>query len=148
MTRIEFENTQTTHSIDRLLRPRTIALVGASSSENSLGGAVRENLKKAGYPGKLYLVNPKRPNVNGHQCLGSIEELPASIDCAVLAIPAAAVLASARACASKGIRSLIVFAAGFAELGLKERHQQLQLAEIARETGMILQGPNCLGMVN
>src|SRR5205814_1696133 len=148
MTGIEFENTRNTHSIDRLLRPRTIALVGASSSENSLGAAVLENLKDAEYPGKLYLVNPKRPKLNGQQCLGTIEELPAGIDCAVLAIPAASVVASARSCASKGIRSLIVFSAGFAEAGVKGLDQQRQLAEIARETGMMLQGPNCLGMVN
>jgi acetate---CoA ligase (ADP-forming) len=149
MTRTELDNKQvTTSTIERLLRPRTIALVGASTSEGSLGASVLENLKNADYSGKLYLINAKRATIQGRRCLGSIEELPASVDCAVLAIPAASVIESARACASKGIRSLIIFSAGFAEVGVKGRDAQCQLAEIARESGMTLQGPNCLGMVN
>ncbi|HYM76065.1 MAG TPA: acetate--CoA ligase family protein [Candidatus Dormibacteraeota bacterium] len=134
--------------MERLLRPRTIALVGASASESSLGASVLENLESAEYSGKLYLINPKRPTIQGHRCLGSIEELPANVDCAVLAIPAASVVESARACASKGVRSLVIFSAGFAEAGVKGQETQGQLAEIARESGMILQGPNCLGTVN
>src|SRR5580765_6187679 len=149
MTRTELDNIRSTHStIERLLRPRTIALVGATTSESSLGASVLENLKNAEYSGKLYLINPKRPTIQGRRCLGSIEELPTSVDCAVLAIPAASVIESARACASKGIRSLIIFSAGFAEASVKGQEAQCQMAEIARESGMMLQGPNCLGMVN
>jgi acetate---CoA ligase (ADP-forming) len=149
MTPTKLENIRAKHStMERLLQPRTIALVGASTSERSLGAAVLENLNNAEYSGKLYLINPKRPTIQGRICLGSIEELPASVDCAVLAIPAASVIASARACASKGVRSLIIFSAGFAEAGVKGHEAQCQLAEIARESGMMLQGPNCLGMVN
>ena len=134
--------------IDRLLRPRSIALLGASSAVGSLGGAVLANLEQARFSGDLYLVNPKRPVINGHPCLGSIADLPASIDCAVLAIPGSAVLESARACAEKGVGSLIVFSAGFAEGGEAGREAQQELARIAREHNMVLEGPNCLGMVN
>jgi acetate---CoA ligase (ADP-forming) len=134
--------------MERLLRPRTIALVGASTSESSLGASVLENLENAEYSGRLYLINPKRPTIQGRQCLGSIEELPTSVDCAVLAIPAASVIESARVCVLKGVRSLIIFSAGFAEAGMNGQEMQGQLTEIARESGMILQGPNCLGTVN
>ena len=94
---------------DRLLRPRSIALVGASATPGSFGESVLANLKNAGFGGELHLVNPKRPVIQGQACLGSIEEMPSGIDCAVLAVPGAAVVASVRACASKGVGSAIVF---------------------------------------
>ena len=133
---------------DQLLRPRSIALIGASTTPGSLGECVLGNLEQSEYAGKLYLVNPKRPVIRGRQSLGSIEELPDGIDCAVLAIPSGAVLASARACAQSGVGSLIVFSAGFAEGGEDGRLAQRELARIAEEHGMLLEGPNCLGMVN
>ena len=133
---------------NRLLRPGSIALIGASATPGSLGQCVLDNLEKSGYAGELYLVNPKRPVIRGRASLGSIEELPEGIDCAVLAIPGGAVLASARACAQRGIGSLIVFSAGFAEGGEEGREAQRELARIAAEHGMLLEGPNCLGMVN
>ena len=133
---------------NRLLRPRSIALVGASSTPGSLGESVLNNLVRTGYSGDVYLVNPKRPVIQGRTCFGSIDELPSDIDCAVLAIPGSAVLASVRACAARGIRSVIVFSAGFAEGGEAGLAAQQELASIARDHDMILEGPNCLGMVN
>ncbi len=134
--------------LDRLLRPRSVALVGASAKPGSLGDCVLANLKEAGYLGELHLVNPKRPIIHGRTCLGSIEELPAGVDCAVLAIPGPAVVESVRACAMKGVGSVIVFSAGFAEAGEAGRNAQFELQSIAQEHGMIVEGPNCLGMVN
>ncbi len=149
---IDLENTLETQSrqakFARLLRPRSIALVGASSTPGSLGDSVLQNLEASGYAGDLYLVNPKRPVIRGRQSLGSIDELPQSIDCAVLAIPGAAVLAAVRACAKRGVGSLIVFSAGFAEGGDEGLAAQRELAQIAVDHGMLLVGPNCLGMVN
>jgi acyl-CoA synthetase (NDP forming) len=133
---------------DQLLRPSSIALIGASSRPGSLGESVLDNLEQSGYTGDLYLVNPKRLVIRGRTSLGSIEELPQGIDCAVLAIPGSAVLASARACAQRGVGSLIVFSAGFAEGGEEGRTLQRELARIAEEYDMLLDGPNCLGMVN
>src|SRR5215469_1167532 len=102
---------------ERLLRPRSIALVGASSTAGSLGDCVLSNLEASGFQGELYLVNPRRPVIRDKQCLGSIQELPPDLDCAVLAIPGSAVLEAARACADRSVGSLIVFSAGFAEAG-------------------------------
>jgi len=134
--------------IDRLLRPRSIALVGASSTPGSLGENVLLNLESAGYDGDLYLVNPKRPIIHGMPSLGSIDELPAALDCAVLAIPGSSVLEAARACARKKVGSLIVFSAGFAETGRDGEAAQRELASIASEHDILVEGPNCLGMVN
>ncbi|HET7102911.1 MAG TPA: CoA-binding protein, partial [Terracidiphilus sp.] len=85
--------------MERLLRPRSIALVGASAKAGSLGEAVLLNLMNSAYGGELYLVNPKRPVIHGRECLGAIDELPEGVDCAVLAIPGSAVLEATRACA-------------------------------------------------
>ncbi len=134
--------------MDRLLRPRSIALIGASATPGSLGECVLANLEEAGYSGELHLVNPKRPVIHGRMCLGSIDELPAGIDCAVLAVPGAAVIASTRACAQKGFGSVIVFSAGFAETGEQGLAAQRELASIAQEHNLVLEGPNCLGIVN
>ena len=134
--------------LDRLLRPRSIAIVGASATPGSLGESVLLNLEGAGYKGELYLINPKRSTIHGKKCLGSVEELPEGVDCAVLAIPGAAVLDSLSACAAKGVGSAIVFSAGFAEAGEEGKAAQQELARIAQHYGVVLEGPNCLGIVN
>src|SRR5689334_13984968 len=91
-----------THSqLQRLLRPQSIAIVGASATRGSLGESVLLNLRQSRYDGELYLINPKRPTIHGRECLGAVEELPDGVDCAVLAIPGAAVLDSVRGCAEK-----------------------------------------------
>ena len=89
---------------NRLLRPGSIALIGASATPGSLGECVLDNLEKSGYAGELHLVNPKRPVIRGRASLGSIEELPEGIDCAVLAIPGGAVLALGASLRAKGDR--------------------------------------------
>lgn len=146
---IHFESSSTTRaSLDRLLRPRSIALVGASSTPGSLGECVLLNLQNAGYAGDLYLVNPKRPLIHGKACLASIDELPTGVDCAVFAIPGAAVLEAAQACVRKQVGSVIIFSAGFAESGEAGKDAQRELERISREHNMVIEGPNCLGMVN
>ncbi|HUB51208.1 MAG TPA: acetate--CoA ligase family protein [Terracidiphilus sp.] len=134
--------------IDRLVRPSSVALIGVSEKAGSLGRTLLANLESASYSGAIYLVNPKRPVINERVCLGSIDELPDGIDCAVLAVPGAAVNDAARSCAAKSVGSLMVFSAGFAESGAEGAAAQQELAAIARHHGIIVEGPNCLGMVN
>lgn len=134
--------------LGRLLRPRSIALIGASATPGSLGEGVLSNLERAHFAGDIYLVNPKRVEIRGRQCVASIDALPEGIDCAVLAIPRDGVLDAATACARRKVGSLIIFAAGFAESGELGRVEQEKLAQIARQHRMVIQGPNCLGMVN
>jgi acyl-CoA synthetase (NDP forming) len=135
-------------SLDRLLRPRSVAIVGASASPNSLGASVLRNLERAGYVGDLYLINPKRTEVLGKPCLASLDAVPDDVDCAVFAIPRAGVMDALRPCARRKVGSAIVFSAGFAESGNAGRAEQEEMARVSRESGMVLLGPNCLGMVN
>ena len=137
-----------TAAIDRLLRPRSIAVVGASATPNALGASVLANLDRAKFNGAVHLVNPNRAEIGGRPCIASVDKLPHSVDCAVLAIPRAGVLDAVSACAKRGVGGVIIFSAGFAETGAEGRAEQDRIRDISAEHSMIIEGPNCLGMVN
>jgi acetate---CoA ligase (ADP-forming) len=134
--------------IERLLHPRSIAIVGASATPGALGASVLANLQRLGFPGDIHLVNPTRSEINGRRCLKSIEELPIGVDAAVLAIPRAGVVAAVMALAQRSAGAVVIFSAGFAEAGEAGRAEQLEIARIANAHGMLIEGPNCLGVVN
>lgn len=135
-------------SIRRLLRPTSVAIVGVSPNPTALGTAVLRNIVRAGYAGQVYLINPKHAQIEGRDCLKTVEDLPHGVDCVVLAIPRVAVLDVVRACAARGVGGVIIYSAGFAEAGEEGLAEQRELTRISRETGMVVEGPNCLGMVN
>ena len=134
--------------IGRLLRPQSVAIVGASDKRGSLGANVLANLDAAQYAGAIHLINPNRAAIAGRICLSSVENLPWGVDCAVLAIPKTGVLDTLRACTARGVGAAIVFSAGFAESGGEGRAEQAEMKQIADRTGMTVLGPNCLGVVN
>src|SRR5277367_5869808 len=135
-------------ALDCLLRPCSIAIIGASATPGSLGNSLLLNLESAGYSGEIFLVNPKQDLIGRRRCFRSAAELPDGVDCAVFAIPRSAVLDSLEFCAQRGVRSAIIFAAGFAESGEAGRLEQQRLTQLAEEYGITIEGPNCLGMVN
>lgn len=134
--------------LSRLLSPRSVVIVGASPTPGALGNSVLRNLERHGYAGDIHLINPKRDTIDGRPCLKSIDELPHGVDAAVLAIPGPAVLPSVQALAARGVGAAIIFSAGFAEGGEEGLAAQAEVARIAHEHGMVVEGPNCLGMVN
>jgi acyl-CoA synthetase (NDP forming) len=135
-------------NLDRLLRPRSIAIVGASPTPGALGASVLGNLERNGYPGEIHLINPKRDEIGGRPCLKSVRELPTGVDVAILAIPRAAVLNAIRDLAERAVGAAVIFSAGFAEGGAEGLAEQSEITQIARDAGMVIEGPNCLGMVN
>ena len=135
-------------AMERLLKPRSVAVVGASASPGALGASVIANLERMGFRGEIHLINPHRDTIGARLCLKSVEELPAGVDVAVLAIPRPAVLETIRSLAARGVGAAIIFSAGFAEEGDSGRAEQRELARIAAGTGMLIEGPNCLGLVN
>jgi acyl-CoA synthetase (NDP forming) len=135
-------------ALNRLLRPASIAIVGASPTLGSLGASVLGNLERMGFAGDIHLINPNRAEVSGRPCLPSARDLPMGVDCAVLAVPRAAVLDAVRDCAASGVGGVIIYAVGFAEEGPEGLAQQEDIARIAAGAGMVVEGPNCLGMVN
>lgn len=134
--------------LTRLLTPRSVAIVGASPTPGALGNSVLRNLERHGYSGDIHLINPKRDEIDGRSCLKCIEDLPQGVDAAVLAIPGPAVLPAVRALAARGVGAAIIFSAGFAEGGEEGLAAQAEVARIAHDHGMVVEGPNCLGLVN
>ena len=132
----------------RLLAPRSVVVVGASPDPNSVSGRVRRNLKLMGFKGDVHLVSRTRDEVDGEPCLKSIDALPMGVDAAVLVVPQAAVEESIQACARRGVGAAAVFASGFAEGGDAGMALQANIARIARENGIALLGPNCMGLIN
>ncbi|RJF92263.1 acetate--CoA ligase family protein [Noviherbaspirillum saxi] len=136
------------NNLNRLLRPRSLAVVGASDDPRSVSGLVQANLSRFNYTGEVHLVSRSRPEVNGKACVPSIHDLPEGIDAAVIITPQAGVLDAISACAARGIGGAVVFASGFSELGCEGRELQEKIARTAREAGIALLGPNCMGFVN
>jgi acetate---CoA ligase (ADP-forming) len=135
-------------SLERLVRPRSVAIVGASEKPGALGASVLANLERARFQGAIHLINPKRAEIGGRRCISSVDDLPEGVDAAVLAIPRAGVLDAVRALARRKAGAAIIFSAGFAETGAEGLAEQQELTRIAAEAGMAIEGPNCLGLVN
>lgn len=135
-------------AIERLLRPRSVAIVGASAAAGALGAGVLANLERFGFAGDIHLVNPNRSEINGRPCLRSTHDLPHGVDCAVLAIPSSGMTEAMAGLAARGVGGAVIFASGFAETGAAGRALQDDICGIARQHGIVLEGPNCLGFVN
>jgi len=135
-------------ALDRLLRARSVAIFGISERPGALGNQVLSNLERHGFAGDVHLINPKHDRLAGRPCLRSVNALPEGVDAAVLAIPGAAVLDTVAALAKRKVGAAVIFAAGFAEGGDEGLAAQRELARIAAESGMVIEGPNCLGMTN
>lgn len=131
-----------------LLEPRSIAIIGASSSPSKIGGRPLEALVRMGYAGDVYPVNGVGGEVQGVPAFARIEDVPGSVDLAIVALPRESVEAAVEACARKGVRAVVLFSAGFAEVGEEGAARQDRLVEIARSADMRLLGPNCMGAAN
>lgn len=134
--------------VDRIVRPRSIAIVGASADPRSFGGFVQGNLDRFGYDGALHLVSRSSDEIQGRPCVKTIDALPEGIDLAVLAIPEAGVLDAVKALAARHCHAAVLFASGYAEAGEEGQARQQALAEAARAAGILLVGPNCMGFTN
>ncbi len=135
-------------SVERLLRPRSVAIVGASDAPESIGGAPIALLERFGYDGDVHLVSRTRSHINGRACVDSIDRLPHGVDVLVLAIPKAGVLDAVEAAGHRGVGGVIVFSSGYAEADDDGAREQEELAELARQYDIALAGPNCLGLIN
>ncbi|WP_315761137.1 acetate--CoA ligase family protein [Sphingomonas sp. Y38-1Y] len=134
--------------IQRLLRPQSVAVVGASDKPGALGASVLGNLDRHGFAGPVYPINPKREAIGARPCLPSVDALPEGVDVAVLAIPRDFVLDTVRGLAARKVGGAIIFSAGFAEGGAEGLAEQAEIGRIAETSGMVIEGPNCLGLVN
>lgn len=140
---------ETTTDLSLLINPRSIALVGASDRDASIGGHTLANLvKHSEFNGEMYLVNPSKSEIHGQRCWPSVASLPATPDIAVIAVPAAGVLKVIEECAERGVGFAVILSSGFGEAGAEGERAQARMKEIAANSGLRLYGPNCPGLVN
>ena len=135
-------------SLTRLLKPRSIAVIGASDNPKRIGGVPVDLLKRAGFQ-KLYPVNPKNETIQGLKAYAEIEAVPEPVDLVIVALSADATLPMLERCHALGIKAAMVYASGYAETNESEGSaKQDALVQFARRTGMLVAGPNCMGNAN
>jgi acetyltransferase len=135
-------------ALDAFFSPRSVAVIGATESEGSVGRTVFSNLLATPFGGTVYPVNPKRETILGVKAYPSIADLPTSVDLAVIATPASAVPDVVRQCAQADAKSAIIVSAGFKELGAPGIELERRIADEARAGHLRIIGPNCLGVMN
>lgn len=139
---------ETGKGLDALLSPRSVAVIGASSDPGRIGGRPIDYYNRAGFAGALYPVNPARDVIQGRKAYPDIASIPDTVDFALLAIPARDVPAAIDACAEKGVRAVLIFSAGFAEMDEDGSALQADMLARAGKAGIRILGPNCLGLFN
>ncbi|MFN0117478.1 MAG: acetate--CoA ligase alpha subunit [Elusimicrobiota bacterium] len=137
-----------TQDLSRVLSPKSVAIIGASRKEGSVGEAIFKNLLRADFKGSLYPVNPKADSIGGVKCYASISKIPDPIDLAILIVPNVVVPNVLRECAAAHIPGAIVVSAGFKEIGGEGIKLEEEVKHLAEEYGIALIGPNCLGFIN
>lgn len=135
-------------SIDAILMPRSVAVIGATENPGSVGRTLLTNLVGSPFGGTVYPVNPKRKSVLGIRAYASIAEVPERVDLAVVVTPAATVPGVIAECGRAGVRGAVVISAGFKEQGAEGKELERRLLEEAARYGIRVVGPNCLGVMN
>ncbi|HYA45197.1 MAG TPA: GNAT family N-acetyltransferase, partial [Acidimicrobiales bacterium] len=135
-------------SMQRLLRPSSVAVVGASRKPGTVGHELVRNLVSGGFEGPVYPVNPNATHVGGIPCFPSVEDISRDVDLAVIAVPATSVPDVVEACGRKGVGGLVVVSSHFAEDGAEGAALEREVARLAHSYGMRLVGPNCFGVLN
>ncbi len=136
-----------TRNLQKLLDPKSIAVIGASNKQGSVGYILLHNLIGAGYDGTVYPVSISSPSIQGMPAYASIGQIPHKIDLAVIAVPARAVPDTLRECADAGVMAAVIVSAGFREAGEAGRRLEEEVVAVAESHGIRLLGPNCLGYV-
>jgi acetyltransferase len=135
-------------SFAKLLRPSSIAVVGASANPDKVGYAVLQNIIVGGFAGGIFPVNPGTQEILGLKCFKSLLEIPGEVDCAVVIVKRDLVIQVLNDCVTKGTKAVIVITAGFGETGEEGKRLQHDIAQVARQAGITMLGPNCLGLIN
>ena len=134
--------------IDKIMKPKSIAVIGASTKPKTIGSEIMQRLRDYKFQGNIYPVNPKGGVIEGFEAYTSVSEIPGEVDFAIIIIPQKFVLSAIDECNAKGIKGLCVISAGFKEAGKEGAEAEKELAKKVKEYGMRLIGPNCLGVLN
>jgi acetyl coenzyme A synthetase (ADP forming)-like protein len=130
-------------SMNRIMKPKTLAVIGASAEDGKIGNSVMKNLINGGYKGQIYPIHPKAEEILGYKAYKSVKDVPGDIDVAVFAIPAKFVAQALTECGEKQIAGAVLIPSGFAETGNHEGQEEIQ--KIGRKYNIRLMGPNIYG---
>jgi acyl-CoA synthetase (NDP forming) len=136
------------HSLDSFFRPRSVAVIGASSTPTKIGGVPVAYFKRLGFKGPIYPVNPQQSEIQELKAYPTVSAIGQPVDLAVVAVPAAGVLNAMTDAAKAGIKAVVLFSSGFAEVGEEGARMQAKLTELSKQSGMRILGPNCLGVMS
>ncbi|PIU28290.1 MAG: acyl-CoA synthetase, partial [Candidatus Hydromicrobium americanum] len=135
-------------SLRNFFCPDSVAVIGAAREEEKVGHIILDNIINSGYKGKLFPVNPKADEIHGIKCYPSVLNVPGDIDLAIIVIPAQFVLQVLEECSKKNTKWSIIISAGFKETGIEGARRERQLIEKAKDYGIRILGPNCLGIID
>ena len=135
-------------NLDKIMKPKSVAVIGASTKEHTIGSDIMKRLQEYKFNGNIYPVNPKGGVIEGLQAYTSITEVPGEVDLAIIVVNSKFVLDTIDQCNQKGIKGLVIITAGFKETGAEGAEMEKQLLAKVQEYGMRAVGPNCLGVVN
>ena len=135
-------------NLDKIMKPKSVAVIGASTKEHTIGSDIMKRLQEYKFNGNIYPVNPKGGVIEGLQAYTSITEVPGEVDLAIIVVNSKFVLDTIDQCNEKGIKGLVIITAGFKETGAEGAEMEKQLLAKVKEYGMRCVGPNCLGVVN
>ncbi len=131
--------------LERLFNPASLALIGASNNIEKSGGQFIKSIIDSGYPGKLYAVNPNETEIMGLKSYPTVLDIPGEVEAAIVMVPAPLVPEVIAQLVKKGVKYAVVHSAGFAELGAEGKQLQERMLAVARQGGIRLIGPNCMG---
>ena len=135
-------------NLDKIMKPQSVAVIGASTKEHTIGSDIMKRLQEYKFNGNIYPINPKGGVIEGLQAYTSILEVPGEVDLAIIVVNQKFVLDTIDQCHQKGVKGLVVITAGFKETGKEGAEAEKELLAKVREYGMRCVGPNCLGVVN
>ncbi|MCJ7665803.1 MAG: acetate--CoA ligase family protein [Actinobacteria bacterium] len=135
-------------SLNDFFCPESVAVIGAAREKGKVGRTIFDNIIGSGYKGKVFPINPNAADIGGHKCYSSILDITQDITLAVIVIPAQYISRTLEECSEKGIKYAIIISAGFKETGVKGAKREKRIMEKARDYGIRILGPNCLGMID
>ena len=134
-------------NLDKLFKPKSIAVIGASDKIGSAGYRIFRNLIGSGYDGIVFPINPKKESIQGVQAYASVDDIPKVVDLAIIATPSKVVVDVVERCGKKGIKGILIVSAGFKEIGEEGRLLEKKLIKIKDKYGLRIVGPNCVGFI-
>lgn len=136
-----------TLNLDKIFRPKAVAVIGASDEEGTVGYALMKNFVDLGFEGRVFPVNIRKMEILGFKAYASVEQIPDPVDLAIIATPSRTVPEVLQQCGKAGIKGIIIISAGFKEIGPEGKALEEKITEIRKNYGMRIVGPNCLGLI-